>query len=258
MRNLVIIQARCGSSRLPQKVMKDLEGKPVLQHVIERVKKANFIDEVVVATTCNLEDLQIVNLVSGLGVRVFIGSSSDVLDRYYQSAKLLKPDYIIRITADCPLIDYEIIDDMIMNMSPELDYIAAMSETLADGLDVEIIKYEALYKSWQEAHLSHEREHVTMYIKNHKDIFKTKDYICKLGNLINERWTLDEPEDYEFIKAVYQYFSEKKQKDFLTRDILYFLQEHPEVRKINSGFIRNEGLKISLENDHFVDIEALH
>lgn len=253
----MIIQARCGSSRLPSKVLKDLEGKPVLRRVIERVKKARMVDEVVVATTFNAEDVQIVNMVSGLGVRVFAGSPSDVLDRYYQAAKLIKPCKVIRITADCPLIDYEIIDDMIRDMSPELDYVAAMSETLADGLDVEVVKYEALCRSWREARLAHEREHVTMYIKNHKDIFKTKDYICKCGNLANERWTLDEPEDYEFVKAVYRYFAERKQEDFLTKDILCFLQEHPEVKKINSGFIRNEGLKISLENDYFVDREDL-
>lgn len=255
MKYLVIIQARCGSSRLPSKVLKDLEGKTALERVIERVQKSELVDEVVVATTCNKEDIPIVNLVSGLGLRVFVGSSGDVLDRYYQVAKLIKPEYVIRITADCPVIDYQIIDDMIREMKSDTDYIAAMSETLADGLDVEIMKYESLHRAWKEARLAHEREHVTMYIKNHKDIFKTQDYVCKFGDLRDQRWTVDETEDYEFIKAVYRHFYEIGKKDFLSRDILQFLEDHPEIANINKGFIRNEGLQISLKNDHLVEIE---
>lgn len=255
MKYLAIIQARCGSSRLPSKVLKELEGKTALERVIERVQKAKLVDEVVVATTINKEDTPIVNLVSGLGVRVFAGSSGDVLDRYYQVAKLLKPEYVIRITADCPVIDYEIIDDVIQEMEEETDYIAAMSETLADGLDVEVVKYEALQKSWKEARLAHEREHVTMYIKNNKDIFKTQDYICKLGDLKNQRWTLDEKEDYEFISTIYKHFYEMGKTEFLSKDILAYLKEYPEVEKINKGFIRNEGLQISLKNDYVIEGE---
>lgn len=255
MKYLAIIQARCGSSRLPSKVLKDLCGKTALQRVIERVEKSKLIDEVVVATTCNKEDIPIVNLVSGLGKRVFAGSSGDVLDRYYQVAKLLKPEYIIRITADCPVIDYKIIDDVIQEMDDDVDYIAAMSETLADGLDVEVMKYEALHKSWKEAKLAHEREHVTMYIKNHKEIFHTKNYICKLGNLNDQRWTIDEPEDYQFISEIYHHFIPLGKEYFTSEDILAFLREHPEVSEINKGFIRNEGLQISLQNDYVVECE---
>lgn len=256
MNYLLIIQARCGSSRLPGKVLMDIEGKPALQRVIERTQKARLVDEVVVATTSNKEDLPIVRLVSSLGVRVFVGNSSDVLDRYYQTAKLIRPKYVIRITADCPVIDYEIIDDVIHEMTPDIDYIAGLSETLADGLDVEVMKYEALYKAWKEAKLAHEREHVTMYIKNNKDLFHIKDYVCKYGDLKDQRWTLDEPEDYEMLSKIYKHFINSGKEDFLTLDILNYLSDHPEIGAINKMFVRNEGLRISLANDYIMKIEV--
>lgn len=254
MKYLIIIQARCGSSRLPSKVLKELCGKTTLERVIERCRKAKYVDEVVVATTSNTEDLKIVSLVSSLNVRIFIGSSNDVLDRYYQVAKLLKPEYIIRITSDCPMIDPDIIDDMIVSMDVDSDYIAGISETLADGLDVEIMTYAALKKSWKEAILAHEREHVTMYIKNHSELFQIQDYKCKLGNLHDQRWTLDEPEDYEMLKQSYMALRNMGKEDFRTKDVLDMLSEHPEISQINKGFVRNEGLQISLRNDHIVDL----
>lgn len=254
MKYLLIIQARLGSSRLPGKVLKDLQGKTDLERVIERCQKSRYVDEVIVATTINKEDVAIVKLVSSLGIRVFVGSSGDVLDRYYQAAKLIKPDYVIRITSDCPMIDPEIIDDMIDAMDKSTDYIAGLSETLADGLDVEIMRFSALKKAWQEARLAHEREHVTMYIKNHKELFNVQDYVCKLGNLHNQRWTLDEPEDYKMISAVYEHLFKMGKYDFRSKDVLALLDEHPEIKKINEGFIRNEGLLISLKNDYIVDM----
>lgn len=252
MKFLAIIQARCGSSRLPGKVLRDLAGKTALERVIERVEKSRFVEEVMVATTINQEDIPIVKLVSSKNMRVYIGSSLDVLDRYYQAAKLLQPDYIIRITADCPVFDYEILDDAILELREDTDYLAAVSETLADGLDLEIIRYEGLKRAWREATLASEREHVTMYIKNHRDLFKIQDYVCKLGNLHDERWTIDEMEDYEFIKQIYEHFQHQGKTDFLSRDILRYLDKNPQIREINKGFIRNEGLLISLQNDRIV------
>lgn len=254
MKHLIIIQARCGSSRLPGKVLKDLCGKTALERVIERCQQARSVDEVVVATTSNKQDLKIVKLVSAMKVRVFVGSSGDVLDRYYQVAKLLRPEYIIRITSDCPMIDPDIIDDMVDTMHSDSDYIAGISETLADGLDVEIMTYAALKKSWKEATLAHEREHVTMYIKNHPELFKIQDYRCKLGNLHDHRWTLDEPEDYEMLRRSYIALLDMGKENFRTKDVLEMLGMHPEILKINKGFIRNEGLQISLKNDHIVNL----
>lgn len=252
MKYLAIIQARCGSSRLPSKVLKDLCGKTALERVIRRVQKSKYVDEVMVATTLNEEDIPIVQLVSGMGVRVFAGNPLDVLDRYYQAAKLIQPDYVIRITADCPVFDAGILDDAIEKLKPETDYMAALSETLADGLDLEIMRFEVLKRAWKNAKLASEREHVTMYIKNHQDLFQIQDYVSEIGNLHNERWTIDEPEDYLFIKNIYEHFEKLEKEEFDSRDILTYLNENPEIRNINQGFIRNEGLLISLRNDKIV------
>ena len=252
MKFLVIIQARCGSSRLPSKVLKDLCGKTVLEHVIERVQRSAYIDEVMVATTINQEDIPIVRLVSGICMRIFAGSSLDVLDRYYQAAKLIQPEYIIRITADCPVFDAEILDDAIQKLKPETDYMAALSETLPDGLDLEIVRFSVLKRAWNEAQLMSEREHVTMYIKNNRHLFQIQYYICPLGNLHDERWTIDEEEDYLFIKHIYEHFKTIGKDNFNAADILEYLNNNPEIRKINQGFIRNEGLLISLKNDRIV------
>ena len=252
MKFLAMIQARCGSSRLPSKVLKDLCGKTVLEHVIERVKSSGYVDEVMVVTTLNKEDIPIVQLVSGMGIRVFAGSATDVLDRYYQAAKLTRPEYVIRITADCPVFDAKILDDAIEKLKPQTDYMAALSETLADGLDLEIMRFETLKRAWSEAQLASEREHVTMYIKNHKDLFQIQNYESTLGNLHEERWTIDEPEDYLFIKNIYEHFEVVGKEDFDSRDILKYLNDNPKVREMNRGFIRNEGLLISLKNDRIV------
>lgn len=249
MRYLAMIQARCGSSRLPGKVLMDLCGKTVLERVIERVQQSKYIDEIIVVTSLNMEDLKIVKLVSEMGVRVFCGSPLDVLDRYYQAAKLIKPEYIIRITADCPVFDYQLLDEAIEELKEESEYLGSVTETFADGLDLEIVRYESLEKAWHEAVLPSEREHVTLYIKNHKELFNIQDYVCKFGELHQERWTIDEPEDYVFINSIYKYFYSMEKENFLTHDILKYLEVNPEIRKINEGFIRNEGLLISLEHD---------
>lgn len=253
MKFLAIIQARCGSSRLPAKVLKDLCGKTALEHVIERVKKSKYVDEVMVATTINKEDIPIVQLVSSIGTRVFAGSSQDVLDRYFQAAKLLQPEYVIRITADCPVFDAKILDDAIEKLKPETEYMAALSETLADGLDLEIVRFESLKLAWSKAQLASEREHVTLYIKNNRNQFLIQDYESILGNLYDERWTIDEPDDYLFIKNIYEYFYRMGKRDFDSVDILDYLNKNPEIREINRGFIRNEGLLISLKNDRIVE-----
>ena len=141
-----MIQARCGSSRLPNKVLMPLCDKPVLQWIIERVQKSKLIDEVMVVTSIDKNNLPILSLCSQMGVRVGVGSEDDVLDRFYQTAKLLKPEYAIRITADCPCFDSELLDMAISQMSSKADYCGMLSETFADGLDLEIFKFTALKK----------------------------------------------------------------------------------------------------------------
>lgn len=250
MKFLAIIQARCGSRRLPSKVLKDIEGKSAIERMLERISKSEKVDEIIVATTINKEDIPIVNLVSNLGYRVFTGSSDDVLDRYYQAAKLLKPEYVIRLTADCPLFDWRILDEAIDSLKAESDDLAQLSETFPDGEDLEILKYSVLEEAWKNACLVSEREHVTLYVKNHPDLYRIQDYSCSLGNLNSERWTLDEPEDLELIRLVYKHFAPRI--DFSMVEIYKFLKKNPEIRNLNQKHIRNEGLLISLKNDRTV------
>jgi len=257
MKYLAMIQARCSSRRLPSKVMKDLYGKTVLERVVERVQRAEFVDDVMVVTSLTKEDLQIISIMADKGVRVFAGSLDDVLDRYYQAAKILMPEYIIRITADCPVIDHKIIDDAIRNLKPDTDYLGMITETFPDGLDVEIIKFQALKNAWKHAKLKSEREHVTMYIKNHPELFCVQNYECDAGNLYHQRWTVDEPEDYTFIQNIYGHFLSEEKEDFDLYDILEYLKHNPNVAQINQGFIRNEGLLISQKNDSVVKNEDL-
>lgn len=244
---LAIIQARMGSTRLPGKILKDLAGKPVLQHVYDRVKKARLINEIIVATTIGISDLPVVKYCSSQGVRVFAGSEDDVLDRFYQIAKLLQPKTIVRITADCPVIDPEIIDQVIdLHKKSDADYTSnCMSETFPDGLDVEIVKYSALEKAWNNAKLVSEREHVTPYIKSAENGFKIEEIKSEI-NYHSKRWTLDNEEDYLFLQKVLNHF---KEEYFGMNQLLEFLESNSELEEINSDITRNEGYQKSIKED---------
>ena len=248
-----MIQARCGSTRLPNKVLKNLYGKPALQRMIERVRKSTMIDEVLVVTSIKKDNLPILKLCSYLNVRVGVGSEDDVLDRFYQTAKLLRPEYVIRLTADCPCFDAELLDMAIEQMGPDTDYCAMMSETFADGLDLEIIRFSALEKAWKEAEHSYEREHVTQYIIHHPEVFKQQDFVSPIGDFGHHRWTVDETEDFEVVSRIYEYFlEEKKTDDFGYKEILWYLEGHPEVMELNKKYQRNEGLQKSINEDVLV------
>lgn len=255
MEYLAMIQARCGSSRLPGKVLKDLCGKPMLLRMVERVKRSVEIDDVIVVTTIEKSDLPVVSLCSSNGIRVFVGSENDVLDRYYQAARLLKPKYVVRLTADCPCFDPELLDEAIHQMTDEADYLGMMSETFPDGLDLEILRFGVLVDAWKNARLSSEREHVTQYVVKRQDEYSCQDYICEVSGLGNERWTVDEPEDFEMVSRVYEHFdSVGKVDSFGYRDVLDFLERNPEVHSLNNVFSRNEGLAKSLCEDRVLEI----
>lgn len=255
MKYLAMIQARCGSTRLPNKVMMDLYGKPTLQRVIERVQKSRHVDEVMVITSIDKANLPILKLCADLEIRIGVGSENDVLDRYYQNAKLLKPEYVIRITADCPCFDGGLLDEAIESMNPEVDYCAMMSETFADGLDLEIMKFSALEKAWREANHSFEREHVTQYIIHHPELFHLQDFQSPVGDFGSCRWTVDEPEDFEAVKRIYRHFIEEEGREYFNyKEILAFFDEHPEIREINRKYQRNEGLQKSIKEDVIVTL----
>lgn len=253
MKYLAMIQARCGSTRLPNKVLKDLYGKPALQRMIERVQKSKMMDEVMVVTSIKRDNLPIIKLCSSMDVRVGVGSENDVLDRFYQTAKLLRPEYVIRLTADCPCFDAELLDMAIEQMGPDADYCAMMSETFADGLDLEIIRFSALEKAWKEAKHSYEREHVTQYIIHHPELFKQQDFVSPIGDFGHHRWTVDEAEDFEVVSQIYKYFLvEKKTEDFGYKEVLRYLEGHPQVMELNKKYQRNEGLQKSINEDVLV------
>lgn len=252
MKYAVLIQARCGSTRLPNKVMKNLCGKSVLQRMIERVQRSKYIDEIIILTSFEKNNLPIVSLCAELGIRVFCGSENDVLDRYYQAAKLINADYIIRLTADCPCFDASLLDLAIETLDKDVDYRGMLSESFADGLDLEIIKYSALKQAWEEAYLASEREHVTQYIIHHPEIFKHQDFKSGIEGFGNRRWTVDEPEDFELVKKIFEHFLLMGKENFNYKEILSYLDENPNLEKINCMYIRNEGLVKSLENDYIV------
>lgn len=246
---ICIIQARTNSTRLPGKVLLKIEGKTVLEHVVERVKRSRLINEVIVATTLLPEDLRIVKLCALKGIKVYCGSEKDVLDRYYQASRLLGVNHIVRITADCPMIDPRVIDRVVrLHLKEKSDYTSnTIKEVFPDGEDVEIFTFKALKTAWQEARLPSQREHVTPYIQDNPDMFKLSNLECK-QNLSKKRWTLDEPEDYQFIKRIFKALY-KKNKIFGMEEVLQLLNKHPEYEKINQNIIRNEGYLKSLRED---------
>ena len=237
-------------------MLKDLCGKPALQRMIERVQLSKKVDEVIVVTSIERNNLPILNLCSDLGVRVGIGSESDVLDRFYQTAKLLRPEYVIRLTADCPCFDAELLDLAITEMKEDSDYMGMISESFADGLDLEIIRFAALEKAWREANHSFEREHVTQYIVRHPEMFKLQDFNSPIGYFGNNRWTVDEAEDFLVVQKIYEHFINSDVGErFNYKQILKFLNENPDIKEINSMYARNEGLQKSIREDHVVSLD---
>ena len=249
MKIIAIIQARMGSTRLPGKMMLDLYGKPVIERVFERIKPSHFINEIWLATTINPEDDVLVDWAQKNKIKFFRGSSDDVLDRFYQAAAPIQADAIVRITGDCPLHDFQVIDKVIAEyVQGGHDYVSnSHPPTYPDGLDLEVFSFQALKKAWSEAELKSEREHVTPYIWKHPDIFKIKNVVNAV-DLSDQRWTLDTKEDWEFLKIIFQEIEIRKEYGHLS-EVVAILQEHPEWLKINSQYKRNEGYQKSLKED---------
>jgi len=243
-----IIQARMGSTRLPGKVLMDISGKPLLWHVIDRIKHCKTIAQIIVATSIRSEDRAVLDLASSIGVKTFADSEEDVLDRYYQAASKYNADPIVRITADCPVIDPQIVDEVVSNFLAGDYDVYGLTGAFPDGLDVTVFSYRSLQEAWKNAKLPSEREHVGPYILNHPEIFKQGTHV-KFHNLGHMRWTVDEPNDLQFIREIYKRLYKKDKENFLTPDILTLLENEPDLMKINSGIIRNEGYLKSLKKD---------
>lgn len=258
---LGLIQARTGSTRLPGKILMEFCGKPDLYHVYDRTKKSKKIDEIIVATTDKISDDKVFDYCEKEDIKCFRGSEDDVLDRFYQCCKqrgLSEKDSVVRITADCPLIDPVIIDKVIEYfLENDFDYVSnAIEPTYPDGLDVEVFLFSALEKSWKEAKLPSEREHVTPYIRNNESLFKIGSFKNSV-DLSHYRWTLDEIEDYRLINIIYEKLYSQDDV-FDTEDILLFLKDNPQLNEINNKYARNEGYLKSLEADKKIESSDLN
>jgi spore coat polysaccharide biosynthesis protein SpsF (cytidylyltransferase family) len=234
MKIVAIVQARMGSTRLPGKVMKEILGRPLLYHFLERLKRVKRIDEIIIATPKGIENEPIFNLARGMGVPVFKGSEEDVLDRFYQCAIAFTADVIVRITSDCPLIDPEIVDKTIETfLSGKYDYCSNnLERSLPHGLDTEVFSFKALEKAWLESTTRLQREHVSTYIKDNPQIFRQANYRQYKKNLSNLRWTVDYPEDLEFVRLIFGHFGNNT---FSVEEILNLLYKNPELLKINES-----------------------
>ena len=242
---VAIIQARMGSSRLPGKTLADVAGRPLLLRVVERVQSARRIDKAVVATTDQSSDDPIADLCQQEGVDCFRGSEDDVLDRFYGAAAANRADVVVRITADCPVIDPAVIDKVIERfLNGDCDYVSnTFRYTYPDGLDTEVFTFAALEQAWRDAKKPSEREHVTPYLRTGEFRLANveSDSPVPLGK---HRWTVDYPADLEFVRKVYEAFSTNQQ--FGYQDIFHLLRERPELATIQAETITNEGYYKSL------------
>ena len=247
MKTIAIIQARMGSSRLPGKVLEEIEGHSMLFHVVERVKAAETIDVVVVATTVSAGDDLIEKACLDMGVSCYRGDECDVLDRYYQAALQHDAQAVVRITADCPLLDPDIVDAVMRKLrADEADYAAnIITRTFPDGLDCEAFTFLGLTTVWKEAKLASDREHVTPYFRN-SGKFKLTNVESKSARAsADERWTVDEPSDLEFVRAIYKSGLDRT-GCFSWLKVLKLLNEDPDIRKLQGNTIQNEGYYKSL------------
>lgn len=234
MKKVCIIQARMGSTRLPGKILKEIDGKPLLEYQIERLKKCKLIDELIIATTTNEEDNQIEGFCLKNNIQSYRGSEQDVLARYYGAAREFNADIIIRITSDCPIIDPDVVDEVIENYeNSHFDYVSnTLERTYPRGMDTEVFSFKVLEKAFNNAKEQYEREHVTPYFYNNPSKFK-------LGNVFYtsdesyHRWTVDTEEDYALIRNIIRELN-SPQNVFTLKDILSLLRDYPEWVKINA------------------------
>ncbi len=239
---VLINQARVGSTRLPGKTMKEILGKPLLYYSVRRAMMAKHVDKVVVATTTNPKDDVIVKWCEENEIPYYRGSEDDVLDRYYNAAKKFGANIIVRITSDCPFIDPEIIDLLILTLKTfEYDYVSNRVEkrTFPHGLDAEVFTFEALEIAGKNAKKPQEREHVTPYFLAHPELFNIYEVSYK-KDLSNIRLTVDYKEDFEMAKELMRILIEKFGENFSWKDILKIYEKNTDIFEINKGKINTK------------------
>lgn len=234
MRIVAIIQARMGSTRLPGKILKKVNGRPLLSYQIERLQQSNYINDLVIATTIDEKDDLIVEFCEKNNILSFRGSEEDVLARYYETAKAFKAEAIVRITSDCPIIDVQVVDKTIQYfIDNNFDYVSnTVERTYPRGLDTEIFTFAALEIAYNEAVLERDREHVTAYFYTNPDIFKISN-VRNAMDYSKYRWTVDTEEDFQLIKNIIEkLYIENPQ--FTLHDTVKLMEANPDWFYINA------------------------
>ena len=245
-----IIQARMGASRFPDKVMKIIVGKPMLWHQINRLRKSELIEKLIIATTDKIQDRIIIDFAKENNILYFAGDEEDVLNRFYYSAKKFKVETIVRITGDCPLIDPSLVDMLInfyIDNKNQYD-IVNNGTTYPDGvLETEVFSFNILKKTWKNAKLSSEREHVTSYIWKNPEMFRQAT-VENSKDLSYLRLVVDDEKDFKLVKIIFKNLY-KEDGMFYFEDIVRFLNQNPELILLNNNTIRNEGYLKSISKD---------
>ncbi|MCX7611760.1 MAG: glycosyltransferase family protein [Ignavibacterium sp.] len=241
MKIVTVVQARCSSSRLPNKILLPILGKELLLRQIERISYSKLVGTIVVATSEEKSDDIVEKICNENKILCYRGSLTDLLDRHYQVGKLFNADAVVKIPSDCPLIDFRIIDKVIeffVENQFKYDYVSNLHPaTYPDGNDVEIMHFKILEKAWKEAKKDFEREHTTPFIWENPDIFRIGNVEWETGKdySMSHRFTIDYPEDYRFIKTVYEKLYPNNPY-FSLEDILNLLEDEPDIKKINEKY----------------------
>lgn len=234
---VAIVQARMGSTRLPGKVLADIQGEPMLMRVVGRTAGSSLIDELWVATSDQPQDDPIAGLCEARSVKLYRGHATDVLDRYYQAARAAEAAVLVRITADCPLIDPQLIDDAVriyLEAAPAVEFVANRlpdERSYPIGLDVEVCSFAALERAWRQATEPYQREHVMPYLYEggKRQSIRLLQADRPLGHI---RFTVDTQEDLEVVRAIYDHFGPRD--DFGWQEVVDYLETHPEVAAVNA------------------------
>jgi glutamate-1-semialdehyde 2,1-aminomutase len=242
MKVVAVVQARMGSVRMPEKVMRAISGTPLIGLLLARLSNAKTIDEIILATSGDPRNDALIRYVTDLGYRVFRGSEDDVLDRYFNAAKMVDADVVVRITGDCPLIDPNVVDEVVDKFKYQnFDYFSNTSPpSYPDGLDTEVFSYAALNRAASEATGAYDREHVTPYLRR-SDLFRIGSIQCD-DDLSKLRWTVDDPADFEVVSNVFRHFSPDIY--FSWRQVADLQRARPDLFAGNQTTTRNEGAKM--------------
>lgn len=245
MKKIAIIQARMGSLRFPGKVLENLGKKPLLEWIVDAAKRVSTLNDIVVATSENSSDYPIISWCIENNIKHFRGSEHDVLSRFYGAALANNADVIVRITADCPLLDPNLVEQVLYLVSSgEADYASnIMPPTWPDGLDCEAFSMSTLKISFEQASRQSDREHVTPYIRNNQHIFRVKNVATSIPELQKHRWTIDTKQDLEFVEKLVKATKDKAS----TYDYLEALSNNPEIKQ--PQIVRNEGFAKSIKDE---------